>query len=82
FSIELINQIFNSQFALANNVATTQGSISFSLPVVPPGSGYTIEFVNIGNINQIFATSASFSVAENDGEYRINMFVWRNLTVF
>lgn len=40
FSIELINQIFNSQFALANNVQTSQGTITFQLPVVP--SGYVV----------------------------------------
>ncbi|KAF8514274.1 hypothetical protein JB92DRAFT_3115726 [Gautieria morchelliformis] len=66
FSIELINQVFNSQFALANNIPTTQGSITFQLPVVAPGPGYTVEFVNPGNINDIFATSAPFSVQEND----------------
>lgn len=37
FSIELINESFHSQFALANNVQTTSNSITFEMPVVAPG---------------------------------------------
>ena len=37
FDVELINQQFNSQFALANNIPTSQGSLSLNLPQVPVG---------------------------------------------
>ena len=37
FDVELINQQFNSQFALANNVQTSDGTISLTLPQVPVG---------------------------------------------
>lgn len=37
FSIELINESFHSQFAIANNVETTLNSITFEMPVVAPG---------------------------------------------
>jgi hypothetical protein len=49
FRIEIINQFLNSQFVLSNNIETTQESKTF-------------EFINPGNINDIFATSAPFSI--------------------
>ena len=36
FSIELINPGFNRQFAIANNVQTSQGSVSFEWPALLP----------------------------------------------
>ncbi|KIP11768.1 hypothetical protein PHLGIDRAFT_33240 [Phlebiopsis gigantea 11061_1 CR5-6] len=64
WSFELVNtDVFHNSFAIANNVNPSLGSISMTLPSVPPGDGYTIEAVNITNINQIFATSGSFTVA-------------------
>ncbi|KIY66555.1 hypothetical protein CYLTODRAFT_455298 [Cylindrobasidium torrendii FP15055 ss-10] len=64
FSIELINTVFNDKFALANNVNPHGGSVTLALPVVPARDGYTIQFVNIGNIGDVYATSGSFSVEE------------------
>ncbi|EDR01117.1 uncharacterized protein LACBIDRAFT_312424 [Laccaria bicolor S238N-H82] len=65
FSIELINTSFNNAFAIANNVDPSTGSITLTLPVVPVGAGYTIEFVDIGDINKVYTTSGSFSIGAN-----------------
>jgi len=62
FSIELLNQVFNNAYAIANNVATTLGSITLTLPVVPPGDGYMLEAVNISNINDVFSAVGPFSI--------------------
>ncbi len=35
FSIELINQSFNNQYAIANNVDSSLGSLSLTLPQIP-----------------------------------------------
>ncbi|KAJ3517406.1 hypothetical protein NLJ89_g527 [Agrocybe chaxingu] len=53
FSLELINTAFNNAFAIANNVNPTENSITLTLPIVPVGAGYTLEAVNIGNINDV-----------------------------
>ncbi|KAG7443755.1 uncharacterized protein BT62DRAFT_843127, partial [Guyanagaster necrorhizus] len=63
FSIELINQGFNRQFAIANNVDADLQSITLSLPELPTGSGFTIQLVNVSNINDVFAQTGDFSVA-------------------
>ncbi|THH09820.1 hypothetical protein EW146_g8565 [Bondarzewia mesenterica] len=63
FSIELLNTIFHNSFAIANNVQPSLGSITIQLPAVPPGDGYTLEAVNITDINQVFATTGGFSIA-------------------
>ncbi|TDL26347.1 hypothetical protein BD410DRAFT_783378 [Rickenella mellea] len=62
FSIELLNTIFHNAFAVANNVQTSLNSVTFQLPSVPPGDGYTINLVNISDINQVYAASGSFSI--------------------
>ncbi|KAG7443742.1 uncharacterized protein BT62DRAFT_1033271 [Guyanagaster necrorhizus] len=63
FSIELINQGFNRQFAVANNVDADLQSITLSLPELPTGSGFTTQLVNVSNINDVFAQTGDFSVA-------------------
>ncbi|KAK0219449.1 hypothetical protein EDD85DRAFT_347684 [Armillaria nabsnona] len=63
FSIELINQGFNRQFAIANNVDASLQSITLALPQLPTGDGFTIQLVNISNINDVFAESGDFAVA-------------------
>ncbi|KAJ7761636.1 hypothetical protein B0H14DRAFT_3510917 [Mycena olivaceomarginata] len=71
FSIELTHPSFNQAIAIANNVDPTLDQITVELPIVPASKlsipstqdQYTLEFVNITNINQIFATSAQFSIA-------------------
>ncbi|KAK0186155.1 hypothetical protein F5146DRAFT_1069529 [Armillaria mellea] len=60
----LINQSFNNQYAIANNVDSSLGSLSLTLPQIPAEDGYTIELVNISNINDIYAQTGTFSVAE------------------
>lgn len=37
FSLELINQQFNNAFAIGNNIATSDGTITLELPAVPVG---------------------------------------------
>ncbi|KAJ7307957.1 hypothetical protein DFH08DRAFT_491667 [Mycena albidolilacea] len=63
FSIELTHPSFNQAIAIANNVDPTLDQVTVELPIVPGEDQYTLEFVNITNINQIFATSAQFSIA-------------------
>ncbi|KAJ7607619.1 hypothetical protein DFH06DRAFT_1249771 [Mycena polygramma] len=63
FSIELIHPSFNEAIAISNNVDPSLDTITVELPIVPAGDGYTLEFVNITDINQVFATSADFSIA-------------------
>ncbi|PBK92361.1 hypothetical protein ARMGADRAFT_1105122 [Armillaria gallica] len=64
FSIELINQSFNSQYTIANNVDSSLGSLSLTLPrSLPSAHGYTIELMNISNINDIYAQTGTFSVS-------------------
>ncbi|KAG6863587.1 hypothetical protein C0993_010940, partial [Termitomyces sp. T159_Od127] len=62
FTLELVNEQFRETFAIANNVLTAQLSITLTLPVVPIGDGYTLEAVNIGNINDVFSTTGDFSI--------------------
>jgi len=61
FSFELINPSFNSQFGIANNVDPSLGTLTLTLPIVPTGE-YTIEAVNVGNINQIYSTTPTFTI--------------------
>ncbi|KAJ7167085.1 hypothetical protein C8R46DRAFT_1096014 [Mycena filopes] len=63
FSVELTHPSFNQAIAIANNVDPTLDTLTIELPIVPADSGYTLEFVNITNINQVFATSPDFSIA-------------------
>ncbi|KIJ07377.1 hypothetical protein PAXINDRAFT_158434, partial [Paxillus involutus ATCC 200175] len=42
FTFELTNPLFNYDFAIANNVQTSEGSLSLTLPQVPVGGGYTL----------------------------------------
>ncbi|THH08477.1 hypothetical protein EW145_g2687 [Phellinidium pouzarii] len=63
FSIELVNTVFHNSFGIANNVQTGAMQITnLELPIVPPGDGYTMEFVNPGNISDINAVTGDFSI--------------------
>ncbi|KAH9043672.1 hypothetical protein EDB85DRAFT_708152 [Lactarius pseudohatsudake] len=63
FTIELVNtNLFHNAIAIANNVQKTAGSITVTLPIVQEGDGYTIEAVDIGNINNVFGTSGDFAI--------------------
>ncbi|KAJ7643775.1 hypothetical protein FB45DRAFT_999116 [Roridomyces roridus] len=62
FSVFIIHPSFNQQFALANNVQTSAGTLTAELPVLPPGDGYTVELVKIDDVNFVFSESKDFSV--------------------
>ncbi|KAJ6582802.1 hypothetical protein B0H10DRAFT_2443162 [Mycena sp. CBHHK59/15] len=62
FSIELTHASFNNQLALANNVDASSLSITVALNNVPAGDGYSIQFVDISNVNAVFASSPDFSI--------------------
>ncbi|KAJ7349703.1 hypothetical protein DFH08DRAFT_124346 [Mycena albidolilacea] len=62
FSIELNHPSFNSALAIANNVNPADNNRTVGLPPVPAEDNYTLTFVNITNINDVFATSGSFSI--------------------
>ncbi|KAJ3786641.1 hypothetical protein GGU10DRAFT_166351 [Lentinula aff. detonsa] len=65
FSLELNHPSFGNSLALANNVNPTSGSpLSIEWPIVPADSGYTLSAVNITDINTVFSTSGSFSIAQ------------------
>ncbi|KAF7797180.1 hypothetical protein EIP86_008372 [Pleurotus ostreatoroseus] len=63
WSFELVNPTnFHQTFGIANNVNPSLGSLTLTLPAVPPGDGYSLEAVNITNINQVFASTGDFSI--------------------
>jgi len=62
FTLELINTVFHNSFAISNNLVPSAGSVTIQLPIVPAGAGYTLEAVQIGNINNVYSTSGSFSI--------------------
>ncbi|KAJ7913543.1 hypothetical protein B0H13DRAFT_2004752 [Mycena leptocephala] len=62
FSIELNHPSFNNALAIGNNVDASSLSDTVALPNVPADSGYWITFVDISNINSIFAQSQTFSI--------------------
>ncbi|KAJ6476468.1 hypothetical protein C8R47DRAFT_1141531 [Mycena vitilis] len=63
FSIELNHPSFNSAFAIANNVNPADNNATVVIPPVPAEDNYTLTFVNVTNIDDVFATSPSFSIA-------------------
>ncbi|KZV71028.1 hypothetical protein PENSPDRAFT_427164 [Peniophora sp. CONT] len=65
FSIELVNApLLGNEIAIANNVQTSSGSATASIPVVPSADNYTIVAVDISNINNVFGTSGAFGVTQ------------------
>ncbi|KZS87369.1 hypothetical protein SISNIDRAFT_389013, partial [Sistotremastrum niveocremeum HHB9708] len=62
FSIELIRSTFHEMFSLANNVDLSDGSLDIPLPQLTAGPGFTLEFVNVSNVTQVFATSGTFTI--------------------
>ncbi|KAF8167222.1 hypothetical protein B0H34DRAFT_680889 [Crassisporium funariophilum] len=67
WTFELLNTVFNNAFAIANNVDPSTQQLTLTLPVVPVGDGYTLEAVDIGDINKVFASTGSFSIGPNAG---------------
>ncbi|KAJ6476463.1 hypothetical protein C8R47DRAFT_1220304 [Mycena vitilis] len=62
FSIELNHPSFNAAFAVANNVDPAATNVTVAIPPVPAEDNYTLTFVNVTDINDVFATSGSFSI--------------------
>ncbi|KAF8595830.1 hypothetical protein BDV93DRAFT_528397 [Ceratobasidium sp. AG-I] len=54
-----------SPLAVANNIKSSEGSHSFLLPPVPAANTYQLEFVNVTNINQVYATSGTFPIVNS-----------------
>ncbi|KAJ4464369.1 hypothetical protein J3R30DRAFT_3637208 [Lentinula aciculospora] len=65
FTLELNHPSFGKSLALANNLDPTSASpLSIEWPIVPADSGYTLSAVNVSNINAVFSSSDSFSIAQ------------------
>ncbi|KAG1747686.1 hypothetical protein EDB19DRAFT_281670 [Suillus lakei] len=62
FSLYMTNTIFHNTFAIGNNVQTSAGILTLTLPQVPVGDGYTLEATSNSNINSIYAQSGDFAV--------------------
>ncbi|KAF8635296.1 hypothetical protein AX15_000474 [Amanita polypyramis BW_CC] len=62
FSLELVNQIFHNSYAIGNTIPTSQGSITLTLPTVPEGDGYSLQAVNVTNINDVYSQTSQFNV--------------------
>ncbi|KAF7416450.1 hypothetical protein PC9H_002716 [Pleurotus ostreatus] len=62
FSVFLHHPSFSSDFAILNNQRSADGGANVTLPAVPVQSGYTLRATDIGNINNEFAASSSFSI--------------------
>ncbi|KAJ7143560.1 hypothetical protein C8R43DRAFT_568863 [Mycena crocata] len=52
----------NNALAIASNVDSSSLSITINLPNVPAEDGYTIEFVDISNINAVYSKSNTFAI--------------------
>ncbi|KAG6841128.1 hypothetical protein C0991_001518 [Blastosporella zonata] len=65
FSFELTNEVFHNTFAIANNVVPEAQTLTLTLPIVPVGAGYTLAAVNIGDVNDVFASTGQFSIGPN-----------------
>ncbi|KAJ7441198.1 hypothetical protein B0H11DRAFT_2292481 [Mycena galericulata] len=53
----------NTALAIANNVNPANDNITITIPLVPAQEGYTLTFVNVTNINDVFATGSDFAIA-------------------
>jgi len=64
FTLELANLVFRDQIAIANNVDPSIGSLTVQCPATPTDTvtGYSINAVGVGNINQVFASSGQFDI--------------------
>ncbi|KAG1902649.1 uncharacterized protein F5891DRAFT_1127590 [Suillus fuscotomentosus] len=63
FSLYMVNTIFHNTFAIGNNVQSSAGIITLTLPQVPVGDGYTLEATSNSNINTVYAQSGDFAVS-------------------
>ncbi|KAK7053506.1 hypothetical protein R3P38DRAFT_1460025 [Favolaschia claudopus] len=62
FSIELNHPSFHEALAIANNVNPGDNNRTITLPPLAAEDNYTLTFVNVTDINDVFATSNSFSI--------------------
>ncbi|KIY48089.1 hypothetical protein FISHEDRAFT_74007 [Fistulina hepatica ATCC 64428] len=62
FSLYLINQSFNDNFGIANNVETSLGTITIALPAVDPGDGFSLEAVDISDVNTVYSSTSDFAI--------------------
>ncbi|KAF9446505.1 hypothetical protein P691DRAFT_761588 [Macrolepiota fuliginosa MF-IS2] len=67
FSVFLSNPAFNSVFAIANNVDTSLGTLTVTIPIVPENQQYTIRLVPTDNVNQVLSESPSFTIGTATG---------------
>ncbi|KAG2052641.1 hypothetical protein BDR06DRAFT_957321 [Suillus hirtellus] len=63
FSLYMVNTIFHNTFAIGNNVQSSAGIITLTLPQVPVGDGYTLEATSNSNIDTVYAQSGDFAVS-------------------
>ncbi|KAL4259069.1 Ser-Thr-rich glycosyl-phosphatidyl-inositol-anchored membrane family-domain-containing protein [Pleurotus pulmonarius] len=66
FSVFLHHPSFRSDFAILNNQRPADGGADVTLPVVPAQDGYTLRATDVGNINNEFAVSSSFSIGPEE----------------
>ncbi|KAI6139996.1 hypothetical protein BKA82DRAFT_4220139 [Pisolithus tinctorius] len=62
FTFQLVNPVFHDTFAIANNVQTSLGTLTLQLPQVPVDTNYQLEAINPSNVNDVYATSSTFSI--------------------
>ncbi|KAI5998299.1 hypothetical protein EDD15DRAFT_2409361 [Pisolithus albus] len=62
FTLQLVNPAFHDTYAISNNVQTSLGTITLELPQVPVDTNYQLEAINPSNINDVYATSSTFSI--------------------
>ncbi|KAF8142696.1 hypothetical protein K438DRAFT_2029962 [Mycena galopus ATCC 62051] len=69
FSVELVNtKNFHNSLAIDNSVNPALGSITLVIPDVPPSDGYSLQFCNVTDINDIYGESDEFSIAPTPPE--------------
>ncbi|KAF9488461.1 hypothetical protein BDN71DRAFT_1457317 [Pleurotus eryngii] len=67
FSVFLHHPTFGSDFAILNNQRSADGGANVTLPAVPVQAGYTLRATDVGDINNEFAASSSFSIGPEAG---------------
>ncbi|KAK7057876.1 hypothetical protein R3P38DRAFT_1188886 [Favolaschia claudopus] len=64
FDIELVNKdLFHDALAIANSVNASAGMLEVTIPNVAASGGYTLELVNISDIDDVYGKSPEFSIA-------------------
>ncbi|KAI6030009.1 hypothetical protein EDC04DRAFT_3115746, partial [Pisolithus marmoratus] len=62
FTLQLVNPAFHNTYAIANNVQTSLGTLTIQLPQVPVDTNYQLEAIDPSNVNDVYATSSTFSI--------------------